>query len=152
MSPCYFPGRSKLQLPMFLFGQMWDSSKTAAMLLWSVQSPDYYTAKHIYSQANCSDVLSSLEQAHLQNRQKEIMISCEKTVLAGCTKKNKKPSLWRWKSCYRKSTGKVSPIANVSYSVSYLSLPPGSITASKPGFRGLTLRNGCRQARSAQLQ
>lgn len=48
--------------------------------------------------------------------------------------------------------GKESPTADVGYSVGCLSLPPGSITVSKAGFRGLTLRDGCRQVRSTQLQ
>lgn len=57
MSPCYFPGRCELQLPVLLFGQMWDSSETEAMLLWLVQSPGFCTPEHIYTQANCSYVL-----------------------------------------------------------------------------------------------
>lgn len=39
----------------------------------------------------------------------------------------------------QQSIGKESPIAAVGYSVGCLSLPPGSITASKAGFRALPL-------------
>lgn len=50
---------------------------------------------------------SRLTSCHLQDRQKETMISCEKSVFAGCVKKKKKKSLCGWKSYYEESIAKV---------------------------------------------
>lgn len=70
ISTCYFTDRCELQLPVLLFGQMSDSSRTEALLLWLVQIPGFCTPEHVYFRAKCSYVLSSSEKACRTNRKK----------------------------------------------------------------------------------
>lgn len=64
----------------------------------------------------------------------------------------KKLPLFSEKSHHSQLISKESLAAGVGYPGGCLSLPPGSIQASKVGFRVRTRRDGCRRARSALFQ